>query len=104
MRDIYPRNIDYIDQNYKRIKWIYLDNKDYSPIFIDMIDIDTPLTSGLNFDDNIYGYSVASLDKNIASFRNLDYVENYMKSNKPTGITDEAIDKYFKIYKDYNKK
>ena len=106
MRDIYTDNFNATEFVYKNIDWINYDDetKDYSPLFIDIIDIDTPSTSGWEFEDNIYGYNVKSIDKSITKFRNLDDVEKFLKNNKPTDITDEAIDKYFKIYKDYNKK
>ena len=105
MRDIYTDNFNATEFVYKNIDWINYDDetKDYSPLFIDIIDIDTPSTSGWEFEDNIYGYNVKSIDKSITKFRNLDDVEKFLKNYKPTDITDEDIDRYLKIYKDYKK-
>ena len=105
MRDIYSVKFEDAEPIYKKIDWISYDDetKDYSPLFIDMIDVDTPSTSGWEFEDNIYGYNVKSIDKSITKFRNLDDVEKFLKNYKPTDITDEDIDRYLKIYKDYKK-
>ena len=90
-----------MNRNHGNQDWIFRDKKDYSPIFVDMIDDYNQSIDGYVLDDNLSGYSVKSLDENITKFRTIKDVKTYIKGNKPNGVTDELIDKYLESYKDY---
>ena len=81
--------------NYDKISLIY------SPMFIDMIDDYNQSLKDISrpFDD-VYGYSISLIDKNLTTLKSYSDVERFMLNNKPAYITNSQIYTLLKLYKE----
>ena len=85
--------------------WPYLGRSDiYSPMFIDMIDNFNQKNLYSDYFyipvDNVVGYTLGMIDKNLTSIRNYNNVESFMLNNIPSGVTINQINEFLKMYKE----
>ncbi len=79
-------------------------NKDYSPIFIDLVDTVNQRTVLHGGDtrypnDLISGYTLENINKNILpNSYGISILKSLVKNNKIPGVTDTAIDELFLLY------
>ena len=50
--------------------------------------------------DNVVGYTLGMIDKNLTSIRNYNNVESFMLNNIPSGVTINQINEFLKMYKE----
>ena len=70
-------------------------------MFIDMIDDYNQSLKDISrpFDD-VYGYSISLIDKNLTTLKSYSDVERFMLNNKPAYITNSQIYTLLKLYKE----
>lgn len=81
--------------------WSSSINHDYTPLFIDLVD-------NYNQDiershevpvDRIHGYSLSEIESGyLKHIYGLSSFKDKIKSNKPSGVTDQQIDDYLAYY------
>ncbi len=93
--------INYFHRGNKHNSWPHVNDKAYSPIFIDLMDnVNQRNTFGVNYpNDLISGYTLAYIHNNILnnSF-NIQGLQDEIKKHKITGVTDSDIDALFEMY------
>ena len=80
------------------------ENKDYSPIFIDLwddVDQSVQNTGGFIYpDDQVTGYTPATLNRILFKTYGMTGLKSNLKADKPSGVTDAQIDNLFKRYEE----
>lgn len=75
----------------------------YSPLFIDMIDKHNQKITYSYYveipDDEIFGYTIGLIDSNLPSLKRLNDVEYFLKSHRPSYITENQINNYLTLYR-----
>jgi hypothetical protein len=95
------RRFNYYYPYSNHYRWPHVEDKDYSPIFIDLIDdINQRYSKGLEFpNDEVSGYSLRYINSKILrqSF-GLKSLYNEVKENMVESVTENQIDELFKFY------
>ena len=73
----------------------------YSPLFIDVLDTENQGIFDEMFPfDEVSGYSISLIDKNLTTLKCYDDVERFLLKNKPSYITNSQIYTLLKLYKE----
>ena len=73
----------------------------YSPLFIDMVDVENQGQEVLYRPfDEVSGYTMSLIDSNLPMMKNFMDVENFMKNNRPANVTINQINTFLKIYRE----
>lgn len=85
---------------YRHNKWPDIKNKEYSPLFIDLIDNDNQGLNATNRpNDQVSGYTMQFLNEQILpNAYGLSSLQNTLKNNLINGVTAEQIDLLFELY------
>jgi len=93
--------INYNHQFYKHNNWPYVDDRDYSPIFIDLVDrINQRVALGPKYpNDLILQYSLSYINQNILmNSKDISSLREEVKKNKLGGVSDFQIQELFLLY------
>lgn len=75
----------------------------YSPLFIDMTDTENQGCVYFYYDeipfDEISGYTIELIDSHLPSLRQFVDVENFLKSHRPSHITENQINSFLTLYR-----
>ena len=73
----------------------------YSPLFIDVLDTENQGIFDEMFPfDEVSGYSISLIDKNLTTLKCYDDVERFLLKNEPSYITNSQIYTLLKLYKE----
>ena len=83
-----------------QLRWPFITQKEYSPIFIDLIDDVNQRYKGAGYpNDLITGYTLSYIQNNILrNSRGYSSLRDEVKSHKIAGVTDAMIDELFMLY------
>jgi len=84
-----------------QLRWPFVGDRAYSPIFIDLIDDDNQRDAlGTNYpNDLITGYSILYIQNNIlGDSYGFSSLRDAVKNNKIAGVTDADVDELFALY------
>ena len=95
-----PAGINYFHAGNSHDFWPTRGDRDYSPIFIDLMDVVNQRDRCLGCpNDLVSGYTPATLNWNILlNAYGLSSLRDQVKNNKPAGVTDAQIDELFTLY------
>lgn len=93
--------ISYDHQYYKHNNWPYVEDKAYSPIFIDLVDrINQRVSLGPKYpNDLIMQYSISYINQNILkNSLDINSLREEVKNHKLEGVNDFQIQELFMLY------
>ncbi len=101
--DLYKNYVDKtqleaIDELYGKQNWPN-NSKNYTPLFIDMLDSCNQSKKGELINEDIYGYNLLSIDKSLTSLEDIDDVKDFMKKAKPGHVSEKQINNFINQYK-----
>jgi hypothetical protein len=83
-----------------QLKWPFVTQKEYSPIFIDLMDDVNQRYKGAGYpNDLISGYTLSYIQNNILrNSRGYSSLRDEVKSHKIAEVTDAMVDELFMLY------
>lgn len=94
--------LDNLDRRKGEQEWPDVDRSlFYSPLFIDMVDNNNQGRNSSYYpNDEVSGYTMSLIDRNLPSMKNYTDVEKFMKNNRPANVTVTQINNFLKMYKE----